>query len=202
MTVSTGDILRVALSYSGPASSIPQSVFWFQAAGGSSPNDRVMDDFESWAETDWGTDWADFASNQYNLDLVEVTKMNTDGTVSEVIGARSLDVPGTATSDPSAAFSAGYALARTDVPKTKGSKYVPGVPESGVTSNLITGDTLADLVLLLAVLLAVYNGSESGLQFLPGVLSRVLEDFVEFNDTGYVTDVPAAQRRRKPNVGS
>jgi hypothetical protein len=37
---------------------------------------------------------------------------------------------------------------------------------------------------------------------LPGVVSRVTQLFYEFTGSGYTTDIPAYQRRRKVNVGS
>lgn len=202
MGIDTGDIVRVVLTYDQVNSSDAQNVFMFEAQSGENDDADILADWVYWAESVWGPDWVDFASQDVTLVQVDVDTLNVDGTVKANIGSATLAEQGSIAADPSGSANAGYILAATAVPKTRGSKYVPGPSELDTSDNLITGDALADLALLLLTLVSLYEGDTTGLQYLPGVLSRTLMRFEAFNETGYITDVPAYQRRRKRGVGS
>jgi hypothetical protein len=91
--------------------------------------------------------------------------------------------------------------ADTAFPRTKGRKYVPGIPEGQVVDGLIIAGQLVNLALLLAEYVGVIPAGVTAV-LTPGVISRVTETFRPFLAAGSITDIPAYQRRRKPNVGA
>lgn len=202
MAISEGDILRVVVSYSMTNASVPQNVYWMEVGSGEAGNEAFTDDFETWFLANYVPLWTDFASEDCSIAFVEIDKMNVNGTVAENIGSFLVDEPGLVAQDPSGAANSGFVKADTDIPKTAGKKYYPGLAEGDVSNNLITGDALADLALLLALLIADVELGGLDIILVQGVLSRVFAEFVPFNGSGYITDVPAYQRRRKPNTGS
>jgi hypothetical protein len=131
----------------------------------------------------------------------ELDIINPDGTVLRNLPSITSNLPGLTTSEAEPATLAGYIQGNTNTAKVRGRKYVPGIPEDSLDDGLLDAEILADLaVLLLAYLTDIPLGA--GGDLVAGVLSRVLESFIPFNGSGTTTDVPAIQRRRKPNVGS
>lgn len=196
-----GEIVRTVIEYGAAGSSVPQNVFFHQLTVATVPDEDVFDAIDAWAVNDWGGDWAQFASEDYSLDNVSAEVMNTDGTVARILGSDAANVLGL-TGDAAGAGTAGLIQAVTALPRQRGKKYVPGVGDPQINNNLFTTAAVADLVGLLGQYLAeIPAGGGSGV-LIPGLLSSTLEQFVPFSGTGEVSDVPAYQRRRKPNVGS
>lgn len=199
--INVNDILRVALHYTSPNASEILNVFWYQLTTEQLDNASVMNVIEDYFTDVWGAAWADFASQAFNIDFLEVDVINPDGTVDRNIGERTIDIDGTVIGDGLPAVVSGYIHASTAVPKARGSKYIPGVGELNTSNGLMTSEAVADLSLMLIGYLATLTTETTAL-LVPGVLSRPLEAFVPFLSHGLVNDVPAYQRRRKPNVGS
>lgn len=197
-----GEILRVAVHYIQANAGDMLNVFTFQIASGNEDDSRVLDDFADWVENVWGVDWQDFATLQCELDRVEIDVLNTNGTVDRNIGSQGINIVGSNSGELAPAACAGYLKADTAIPKTRGSKYVPGLFEGILDTGELNAETLADLLLMLVTAFSVFEGTVSGMFYQPGVLSRTAVEFVPFEEAGYVTDIPAYQRRRKPNVGS
>jgi hypothetical protein len=195
-------IFRVVLSYESPNASEILNVFHFQPLGDDPSSTAILDDFEAWATTNWGLDFIDFASQEVTLTGLEISRMNIDGTVAEDIGSRVLDVQGGVGADTAPQAAAGYIMANTEFPKQRGSKYIPGVSEGSFAAGVLDAESVGDLILLLLDLYAHFSGAESSVEWEGGILSTTLAAFVPFSGGGQVTDVPAYQRRRKPNVGS
>lgn len=195
------EIVRAVLSYTAPNTSVMQNVFYYQLQLGDLANDSMMDILEDYFTDVWGDSWAVLAPTNATLESFSVDILNTDGTVDRNIGERDLSIPGTAGVSVSPAAVAGYFYASTTVPKARGSKYVPAISESVIDAGVFNATGITELSLMLIGYLAdlVSGGSA---RLVPGVLSRPLEAFVEFTAQGLVNDVPAYQRRRKPNVGS
>lgn len=202
MPISVNDIVRVTLSFQQANSSLPQMVFFWQSKSNAESDSEIVADWAHWAENVWGAAWEEFASAEVSIAHVGVDVVGLNGHVLSNIGAETLAVPGTVSGDPVTAATAGYLLGYTPFPKSRGSKYVVGAAKDGIADNKFQSVLLAALVEMLAVYLLEYAGIESGANYVPGVVRRVVEQWTDFNGTGYVTDIPAYQRRRKPNVGS
>lgn len=201
MTVQVGDILRVALEYSLPNSSQALNVFTYIVDEFTGENADCVADFQEFFEDTWGPAWDNIGSGSADIIGFAIDVLNTNGTVGENVGAASLAIPGTVGNEISASAVSAYLLAQTDIPKTRGSKYVPGLTEAHVADGVINGTGLALITDLLLMYLDPLVPT-SGNKYLPGVLARTLAQFVPFNASGSLTNVPAYQRRRKSNVGS
>ena len=196
-----GETLRVVARYSGPNSSEILNVFHYQYAGAGDTDAAVLAECETFFTDEWGDEWADFASHDVTLDEIELDVITDAGLVARNIGSAAIGVTGSLASDMSPTGVACLLTADTIFPKQRGRKFVPGLNELGVSDSLLVAVTVANLVLLTVKYLASITGLLNG-ELFPGVLSKTLENFVAFGSTGAVTDVPAYQRRRKPNVGS
>lgn len=201
MTVAIGEAVRLTLFYTAAAASVANTVFNFVGTTAGSDDTDVLDALEDWIDTFWAPAWADLASDSSELEGFSVDKMNLDGTVAANIGTGDTNVAGTQVADTSTAAVAGYLLAQTELPKQRGSKYIPFLSEGATVDGKLNATALTDMALLLVSYLATINVSGGG-KLAPGVLSRTLVEFVPFLPQGTVNDVPAYQRRRKPFVGS
>lgn len=201
MTVEIGDIVRCVLSYTVPNGSVAQNVFFWENSVATGPDATLLAAMSAWCNTTWGNDWDGFASDDVEMILVEVDLMNGDGTVARNIGSDVISHVGALTHDTLAPGIAAYMQAETERTKSLGKKYIPGLSEDVVTDGVLTAGGLASLALLFATYIDPITWATTAV-LTPGVLSRVTLSFQEFIGSGYLTDVPAYQRRRKPNVGS
>lgn len=195
-----GNILRVALHYGMVNAGDIMNVFHFRLAGAIPSNDAIADAVADWVTTEWGPAWAELAGAGCELVYGDYDIINLDGTVAENIGSTLFGIPGVVGGDLSPAQAATYILAHTAIPKARGSKYLPGVPEAIVTAGELNVGGLANLALALAVYLAPYTAG-SGVALVPGVLSLTLAQFVPFITSGLIDTLTATQRRRKAGVG-
>jgi len=193
-----GEIVRVAIHYTGNNAGDVMNVFHFVLSAGTGTDVDLLDDLAVWVADEWGGRWELMASQGYTLESFEADIINPDGTVDRNIGGDVIDIPGTVSGDALPAQNAYWMMAYTAVPKARGSKYVPGTTETEVANGALTAGVLADLALLLAIYLTPYTGSFT---LTPGVLSRVLEAFVPFIASGLIETLTATQRRRKVGVG-
>lgn len=196
------EIMRVVLTYALPTASEVLNIFLFKLVDNPGSDEDTLDDFVDWTTNVWGPDWADLAASAASIIQVAVDVVNLDGTVARNIGSESLAIPGTVGGEIGVAAAAAYIKADTALPKTRGSKYIPGLGEGNIADGLLTVESLGDLALLIIDFFTVYLGAVSTARYEPGVVSRPTETWVPFEGNGYITDVPAYQRRRKPNVGS
>lgn len=197
---SVGDIIRVAVHYTQPNASDIMNVFHFVLSGSDITNASLRDALDTWIDTVWGSVWDGLASSQAEIDRFEADIVAADGTVLETIGGSSVNHAGTVGGEVMPPGVAGYIMAYTDVPKARGSKYVPGLSETNTTGGTLTSGALT----LLANLLVLYLSTASvggGASIVPGVLSKALSEFLPFSNAGTVDDRPAYQRRRKRDVG-
>jgi hypothetical protein len=197
-----GEILRVVLEYIIPGASQVLNVFNWLIDDGAPSDEDVLADFADWAENVWGVNWADVAQDVAELDNVSIDVVDVQGHVLRNLGAQGIGLAGSVGGEIGVAAASGFLKADTAVPKTRGSKYVPGLGEGNLLDGVLTAETLADLLLLLADFFTVYVGTASSARYQPGVVSRTAEAFEPFVEAGYVTSIPGYQRRRKPNSGS
>lgn len=196
-----GELLRATVNYIIPNASAVQNVFYWRLDIANIPDADVLTFFDDWFTNDWGSRWADVASQNAVLSTVDLMVVNGDGTVLRSVGTAIIGLTGTVVSETTSAAVSAYLSADTALPKTRGRKYVPGVSESGVLNGLFDVATVANLILLLTEYLADFNPQGNAI-FKPGVLRTAINLFQAFTGSGEVVDVPAYQRRRKPGVGA
>jgi hypothetical protein len=196
-----GEIIRVALHYSAPNTSDALNVFWYQLSDNDESDEDILDDLDTYFTSGWGTVWDDLASADWTMDFIEVDVINTDGTVSRNIGQALTPVTGTRAEDMEPSAVCGLLVADTSDPTKRGRKYVPGAGEDNIADGLWQSTAVTTLLALLAAYILDIPVGVSGV-LTAGILSRVSSAFEGFVGSGQTTDVPAYQRRRKPNVGS
>lgn len=197
----TGELVRTAISYSHPNGSVAQNVFVHRLISSDVTDQAVVDALDAFITDDWGPDWQPLANTACQLIQGDMDILFLDGKVDRNIGQEIYTISGTNTGDADNPADSAYMQATTIFAKVLGKKYVPFIDDSITIDGLIIPTQLANLVLLFAQY--VTNLAPAGGGTLePGVLSRVAMLFRAFNGGGSVTDIPAYQRRRKPNVGS
>jgi len=202
MGVSSGDILRVVVDYALANSSKIQNSFWFEYDGSFAANEDVMLDLVAWVGALWGDAWQAYASNEANLTSFAVDKINPNGTVAENIGTEDVDFDGSITAETVSSIHSGLITAYTPLPKTRGSKYVPGASRDGVADNVLGSVLMAALAVMADVYVESYEGIITGGIYNPGVLRRAAEVFQRFDGSFLLTDTPSSQRRRKRGRGA
>jgi hypothetical protein len=201
MSVATGDIIRLVVEYGIPAASAVLNVFYFEAGGAMSDED-AGDDAADWVTNQWGDAWKNLGGILSEILTWSADTVDTEGHVLHNIGSGLVGLAGLVGSEEEPPAVAAYIKADTEFPKTRGSKYVPGLTEASVDNGYIDGTMLAVMATLLNLYMTAFSGTASLKTWVPGVPSRTLAQFVPFQGTGTITDVPAYQRRRKVNVGS
>jgi len=197
----SGDILRIVIQYGIPAASTMLNVFYARCTDSVS-DENVLLDWVEWATDEWGAAWDNMGALLAEINQVSVDVVDFEGHVLANIGSEVLAIPGTVDFDPAAGGVAAYMKADTEIPKTRGSKYIPGLTEDNIDGGFFDVTILGELAVLFVKYLTDWIGAAGGKTYQMGVPSRTLLEFVPFEGGGTFTDVPAYQRRRKPGVGS
>lgn len=121
-----------------------------------------------------------------------------DGSVVRLVGGITPTISGTAAGDMLPSVVAASGLARTEVPKVRGTKRFGGIVEAKQDNGLFDNPLLAALAGAVAEWIA---GDALGLLSSPGVWSEKQAGFVPFNGSGLVTNIPGSQVSRKPGRG-
>lgn len=197
----TNDIIRLAVWYGLPAASQALNVMYFRILD-AVDNSIVLEDLEAYVLGVWGSNWAAFGASTASIIAIDADIVDFEGHVLENIGSETMSIPGTVVTDPTSAGDAAYFKADTASPKTRGSKYVPGIAEDNVDAGLLDATILGELVIMLADYVVGFLGESSIAAYQAGVPSRTLLAWKPFTGSGTFTDVIAYQRRRKLGVGS
>ena len=195
-----GEIVRATFNYSQPNASAQQNVFHWEITGGSPTDQEVVNTINNWALNDWGPHWEDIADGISRLDDFVAQIVNVDGTIVRNIGGFLIGVGGGLSGGVVEAAVSAYLLARTLFPKTRGSKYIPGMAETATGNGAISAPVMVELSFMLANWIDDITIGTGG-ELAAGVPSASNGVFVPFLNNGDITDIPAYQRRRKPNVG-
>ena len=195
------EIIRATHFYNHPAGSVAQLVFTYQLQGGDAADSEILTDYAQWVFSQWVPDWEDLADTLSVLDYIELDVLNADGTVKRNIGPNDFDNAGTIVGEIASAGVAAFIQSDTERTKSLARKYIPGLSESVIDDGVLNATALAQMALLLLDLKDVIAITASA-DLVPGVLSRVTLGFLELGPGGYISDIPAYQRRRKLNVGS
>lgn len=200
MTVAINEVLRVTLEFESPNASTQYNVFTYSMQTQASDESDVVDELEAFFGTTWKGAWALLGSDEVTFVGGQVAVMNLDGTVNRNIGSFLVNALGAVGTQVVSAAESAYMLAYTDLPKTRGSKYIPGMGESSVDSGQLSTAAQGYLAAMLVLYLATINMASGG-KLVPGVLSKTLLAYKPFNASGIIESIPAYQRRRKPGVG-
>lgn len=201
MTVVIGEHIRVTISYNIIEGSIAQNVFYFLVSGDDIADDDLVDDLQTALEGAFLLNWQNLASDQNDAFLMEVDVINLDGTIDRNVGSNGLVWPGDNVSQSLPAAVAGFIQVDSSGSKALGRKYVPGAGEDMTADGAFTSAAVVFLAAMLINYLAAIPVGVSTI-LLPGVISKATMIWNGFIGSGYTIDVPAYQRRRKPNVGS
>lgn len=195
-----GEIVRVTLAYTHPYGSVANNVFMFVLKNSPDDGDLFADVLE-WVGTELGPLWQDIAATAVQLYAAYVDIILGNGHVSRDLGGELVELDGEQGGDPTEPGSSFNLTAYTDVPKSRGRKFFPGLSDSNIVGGVLDSNVLAKLAELAFVYITTFVGT-NGSTLAPGVLSRVTETFNEFNGNVLFGDVPRSQRRRQPDVGS
>lgn len=201
MTVSSGDIVRVVVSYSSPNASIAQNVFLYRARFASADDIDVLTDVRDYFLAEHLNNWAAMASELATAFLIEMDILTTFGLVERNLGEFTIDVPGESVSEMSAAAVSAYNQVTTERTRSVIKKYWPFIAEALIVEGALGAPGIASMAF---ILLDMLDGIDitGGQHLEPGIRSTVDDTFYPIIQAGYVTDIVAYQRRRKPGVGS
>lgn len=201
MTILQDELIRVVISYSAPHASIAQNVFLYQLTGANAQEDTLMTDVKDFFEAELLDHWASMASENASAFLIEFDIITLFGLVDRNLGEFDLDVPGTSVSEVASAAVSAYNQVTTERTRSVIKKYWPFIAEVIITDG---GLSAAGVAAMAFILLDMLDGIPvtGGGHLEPGIRSTVDDTWYPIIQAGYVTDVPAYQRRRKPGVGS
>lgn len=203
MTITSGTVLRVVAQMLWADGEITQNVFNNVISGAGSPfdEDDVMDDCLDWVEDMWLNFAAIMAAELdggsvivYRYDPVD-DDWDEVGTINWAFGG------GGAANTALPRGVAALVTVKSEDPDVDARKYIPGMTEADLTSELWTGATIAVLALFGADWVTAFVGAASGATFTPAVWSVVGKVAIDLIGTIIVPTIPAYQRRRKNNVG-
>lgn len=201
MAVVQNDLVRVVISYSCINASIAQNVFLYRMGAVSGTDENVINDVRTYFIAELLDHWASMASEEALAFLIELDIISLLGTVVRNLGELDLDVPGDSVSEPSAAAVSAYNQVTTERTGSVIKKYWPFIAELIITDGILGAGGVAAMALILLDMLDGIDITGGG-HLEPGIRSTVDNTFYPIIQAGYVTDIVAYQRRRKPGVGS
>lgn len=201
MTVDVNDLVRVVISYSSPNASIAQNVFLYRMQAQPAADLDLMTDVRDYFIAQHLDNWADMAATTSKAFLIEFDIISLLGLVDRNLGEFDLDVPGTVVSDPPSAAVSAYNQVTTERTRSVIKKYWPFIAEEIIGGGALGGPGIALMALILLDMLDSISITGGG-NLKPGIRSTVDDTFYQIVQAGYVTDIMAYQRRRKPGVGS
>lgn len=196
-----GEIMRAVAHYSLPAGSQALNVFHFQTVVSGLSDEDWVAAATAWFANSWIPRWRVNASSQCRFDGIEYDVIKPNNEVVRNLGTAVINLSGMIGDQGMPPAVSWYLQTYTGNPKVRGRKYVPGFGEDSYANGRLTPNALAQLLILASKVLEPLTSGGNQVA-LPVVVSRVLETALPLLESVYVTDIPAYQRRRKPNVGS
>jgi len=203
MSLSNGDILRIAVSLLMPDSVIAQNIFYAVLTAGTDPYDEadIISDVKDYIE-DIYESWDSIGDSGVSLDNIQVYVYDSVDDDWDEVGSDTSSVAGLVSGDMLPHGVAAYTQARTTDPDVSASKYWPGLTETSQSEGNWVSATMTQLAALAAIWVAGDTGAASGATLEAGVWSTKNTNFFAFNGNVVVNGFPAYQRRRKPGVGT
>lgn len=203
MSIPTGTDLRVVAQMNWDDGEINQNVFNAVISGGGGPFDEfdVLDDCEDWLDNMYAN-MTGATANELSGSATIVYKYDTIGNDWDEVGTNPFTwtpAGGAATGLPRGV--AALVTAKSTDPDVDARKYLPGLQEGGLTSELWSAAIVVALAAFGADWVTPFVGAASGATFTPAVWSVLGALSRSLIDTIIVPTIPAYQRRRKNNVG-
>jgi len=202
MSVSNGDILKVAYEATLPSGTIVQNVYHLEAHFAAPYGDAaILTAIEAWLEDVYG-DVAGSMKSTITTNLCAVDKVAWDGAKWAVTANVGFVLPTIAyaeTGETLPQMDAAFAQFLTDRPKSSGKKFLAGYGEAQQDGGILIGAALTDLGLYAQeVLNGIFLQPLNDL--VTGVPRSSADVFLPFL-LGVVTDLMMTQRRRRQGVG-
>jgi len=198
-----GEIVRSVINYSSAGASEQLNVVYHvQGAASAIADELVLDAMGDYFINAWAPAWTPLADELSELEEVRMDVILPSGLIDRILGNVIVGAIGTGSVGVTAAAVSAYMLLRTAEPRSRGSKFVPGLSENIVLNGILTP---AGIVALTVLGLRWEQNIDVDVvlnAMRPGLVSRAAELFREFTGSGFAEDVPAYIRGRKPNVGS
>ena len=198
-----GEIVRSTVKHSSLGASEQLNIVYHILGSASAIDDSlVLVGMTEYYQNLWAPAWTALADENSTLEEVAMDVIGTDGLIVRVLGSALVSQIGTGSVGVTAAAVAAYLLLRTAAPKSRGSKYIPGLSENVIDDGILTPAGIVASTILGVIwqqnidVDVVFNAMR------PGLLSLGSAVFREFIGSGFAEDVPAYQKRRKPNVGT
>lgn len=203
MTITTGTILRVVAQLLWEDGEVAQNVFNVVISGGGGPWDEqdVLDDCLDWVE-DMYANLSVLTAAELDGNIITVYKWDPIDTDWDEVGVNSWVYAGggtAATGLPRGV--AALITAKSVDPDSDARKYLPGMTEGSLVSEIFDATLITAMLLFGADWVTVFVGAASGASFQPSVWSVKDEIAKSLVSTLIASSVPAYQRRRKNNVG-
>jgi len=198
-----GEITRSVIHYASPGASDQQNVIYhIYGAATEVADSLVLEAFNEYFNDEWAPQWADLAADSSQMDEVTIDVIDVNGLIVRTLGTVLVGLIGNGLGGVTAAGVAGYMLLRTLEPRSRGSKFVPGLDEGSIEQGILTPTAVADLILLTLIWGDTIDVDVIFNALRPGVVSIAQGVFREFLSIGAAEQVPAYQRRRKLATGS
>lgn len=165
------------------------------------PDQDIVDAMADYLSNQWAPRWQALAASSSTLTRADLVALNPDGTVDRNLGSITVGATGSGSQPVLPAATSALMVGNVAAPNRRGLKYVPCITEGVVQDGILTDVALQNLVELAIEYLTPII-IDLIIEMAPGILDKVAGVFHPFTRSGYVTDVPAYQRRRKPGVGS
>lgn len=203
MSIPTGTILRIVAEFLWDDGEINQNVFNVELTGGAGPYDDsdVVDDCLEYIEGLYDNIELYFAA-EIDGNSVTVYKWDVSGQDWDEVGTTAWSV--TSGGSATTGLPRGVALlmtAKSEDPDIDARKYLPGMVEGALASEIFSAPVLAAAVNFAGDWVTAIVGSTSGATITPVVWSVANLALEYLVDHYIVNGIPAYQRRRKNNVG-
>lgn len=202
MAITSGDVIRMVLSFLWTDGNIMQNVYNCVFTGGSSPydDDDIMADLQVWAGN-MVDELTAFTSDEVDgSQLIGYVYDAIDDDWDE-IATENLVKDFTGVTDQLPRGAAGLLNARTTDPDTNGKKYLGGTIEGMLDNGLWNAGMLNAMVGYGGEWVTPFNPPNAGALLTPGIWSPTDTVFKACSGTVIIPTMPAYQRRRKRGVG-
>jgi len=193
-------VYSVNVKFNAGNTGVAHNVFYFQYTNLGQPTDAgVLSAASSWVARIYAP-LRDIMSTAYVGQGVRVDLLDADGHVDRHIGTVNPVVSGNSGNDANSGPTAMSGLARTAIPRVRGSKRFPGIIDTQVVGQLLINNAVGRLAQAVGEWLVADTTFPVGYQ--AGVWSTRENMFIPFGASGMVTNVPGTQVTRKPFRGA
>jgi hypothetical protein len=203
MSISSGDILRIAVSMLFTDGNLAMNVFNAVVSGGGGPWDPldIVADAIEWMDDVYGT-MTTAVTNTLDGSFITVYVWDPVDEDWDEVGADSFTWNPTGATDSLPRGVAALINAKSTDADVNGKKYIAGMVESAATDGQWTGPTITTLAAWAVEWIVAFVGGTTGADWQPGIWSPHNLVFEAMSGTYTIPIECAYQRRRKRGVGA